>query len=302
MGARFQAEVLLRLARQAASADPARGTAAHRPRRTGTSPCSVERVCLRKKRRRFVRLGYEYGQDLVVGYGNDRVVRPRSGGRRAGSRVNVGSDGPAGPGRAARIPTRTCCRTPLKVTNKRLITYRAQSRMAISADGLQVSRARAEKGFMKVVTTVTVHPDGVRRRKSPPAGPTCRRWTPGCVSPQDRVLPMPDPAFDSGKAAVVRLAGATGPDAPHRALGTVRGAERAGGAGLAGRLRRARAAILSSAASSCSASGPTASSHPWGSRPRSSPRSGRALFFWVEPFPERPQVGCGPLRGSSAAR
>ena len=45
----------------------------------------------------------------------------------------------------------------------------AHSRMAISEDGIQVSRTRAEKAFMEVTTTVTVHPDGTME-KDVPAG------------------------------------------------------------------------------------------------------------------------------------
>jgi hypothetical protein len=45
----------------------------------------------------------------------------------------------------------------------------AQSRMAISKDGLQVSRATAKKAFMEVTTMVTVYPDG-NMEKDVPAG------------------------------------------------------------------------------------------------------------------------------------
>ncbi len=44
-----------------------------------------------------------------------------------------------------------------------------QSRMAISKDGVQVSRATAQKGFMERTTTVTVYPDG-KMVKDVPAG------------------------------------------------------------------------------------------------------------------------------------
>jgi hypothetical protein len=93
----------------------------------------------------------------------------------------------------------------LKVTNERVITYRlldyrdmvvfnevtglrgrpttgilgmlfrligegnvVESRIAVAADGLQITRARARKVF-EVATTVTVHPDG-RTEKDVPAG------------------------------------------------------------------------------------------------------------------------------------
>jgi hypothetical protein len=44
-----------------------------------------------------------------------------------------------------------------------------QNRMIIAPDGLQVSRARAEKGFFGVTSTVTVYPDG-RTEKDVPEG------------------------------------------------------------------------------------------------------------------------------------
>ena len=44
-----------------------------------------------------------------------------------------------------------------------------QNRMIIAPDGLQVSRAHAEKGFFGVTSTVTVHPDG-RTEKDLPEG------------------------------------------------------------------------------------------------------------------------------------
>ena len=43
------------------------------------------------------------------------------------------------------------------------------SRIAIAKDGIQVSWTTAEKAFMEVTTTVTVHPDGTME-KDVPAG------------------------------------------------------------------------------------------------------------------------------------
>ena len=39
--------------------------------------------------------------------------------------------------------------------------------MAISEDGIQVSRTTAEKAFMGVTTTVTVYPDGIMEKDVP---------------------------------------------------------------------------------------------------------------------------------------
>jgi hypothetical protein len=46
-----------------------------------------------------------------------------------------------------------------------------ENRMAISGDGLQVSRARARKAFFEVVSTVTVYPDGRTEKDVPPGRP-----------------------------------------------------------------------------------------------------------------------------------
>ena len=45
------------------------------------------------------------------------------------------------------------------------------SRMAVSASGLQVSRARASKGFFHVESSVTVFPDGRVEKDLPPDRP-----------------------------------------------------------------------------------------------------------------------------------
>ena len=42
-----------------------------------------------------------------------------------------------------------------------------QSRMAISRDGLQVSRAKVKKAFLGLATTVTVYPDGHTEKDVP---------------------------------------------------------------------------------------------------------------------------------------
>ena len=96
----------------------------------------------------------------------------------------------------------------LKVTNHRVITYRlldykewivfdkiegltgrpttgllgflfqiigegrvVESRFAVSSDGMQINRARAEKAFFSVHTTVTVKPDGHTSKDVPPDRP-----------------------------------------------------------------------------------------------------------------------------------
>lgn len=182
----------------------------------------------------FIRLGYEYGQDIAVDYGNDRVIQRVREGAAPSFALSVSIGWPRGPGARKSYSYEDTLSNPhLKVTNKSLITYRlldfgdvvvydeieglsgrptsgilgflfsiigeghvVQSRMAISADGLQVSRARAEKGFMRVVTTVTVHPDG-RTEKEVPAGRPDLRALDARLRQPLRIdyLPMPAPAF-----------------------------------------------------------------------------------------------------------
>lgn len=46
-----------------------------------------------------------------------------------------------------------------------------QSRMIVTSDGLQISRARAEKGLFRVTSTVTVWPDGRTEKDLPDERP-----------------------------------------------------------------------------------------------------------------------------------
>jgi hypothetical protein len=233
-GARFQAEVLLRLARQAAARDAEQATilVSHADwyhallQRSGLSPDEAPA---------FVRLGYEYRQDIAVDYGNDRVIRRVREGAPPVFALSVRIGWPLGPGARKSYSYEDALSNPrLKVTNRNLITYRlldfgdmvvydeieglsgrptsgilgllfsiigeghvVQSRMAISADGLQVSRARAEKGFMRVVTTVTVHPDGRTEKEIPPSRSDLRALDERLRQPlRIDYMPMPAPAFD----------------------------------------------------------------------------------------------------------
>lgn len=45
------------------------------------------------------------------------------------------------------------------------------SRIAIAKDSIQVSRTRAEKAYMKVMTTVTIYPDGTVEMDVPDGRP-----------------------------------------------------------------------------------------------------------------------------------
>ena len=195
-GARFQAEVLLRLARQARDERPdgpallighAEWFSAYLER-TGLST---------EKAPTFVRLAYQHAQDLQIDYRLDRVVEnPET--VRPDFAASVKIWWPDKPGGPSSYSYEDLFSTPhLKVTNRRMIVYRLldlngmvvygqiegllgrptsgllgalfqligeghlkESRMLLSHDGLQISRTRAEKWTFGVTQTVTVYPDG----------------------------------------------------------------------------------------------------------------------------------------------
>ena len=155
----------------------------------------------------YALLNYRYEQNMEVDYRLDRVIREVEEGPMPELAVNVRvrwEDGPGKPDRYSYLDTLSTPR--FKVTNWQVMTYRlldfgdwavydeiegitgrpmsgvlallfrvigegriAHSRMAISEDGIQVSWTTAEKAFMEVTTTVTVHPDGTME-KDVPAG------------------------------------------------------------------------------------------------------------------------------------
>ena len=161
----------------------------------------------RTQRRSTPLLSYRYEQNMEVDYRLDRVIREVEEGPMPELAVNVRIRWEDGPGKSDWYSYLDTLSTPrFKVTNWQVITYRlldfgdwavydeiegitgrpksgvlallfrvigegriAHSRMAISEDGIQVSRTRAEKAFMEVTTTVTVHPDGTME-KDVPAG------------------------------------------------------------------------------------------------------------------------------------
>ena len=123
--------------------------------------------------------------------------------------VNVRIRWEDGPGRPDRYSYLDTLSTPnVRVTNRQVITYRlldfgdwvvydeiegitvrpesgvlalllqligeghvTHSRLAIAKDGMQVARTRAEKAYMKVMTTVTIYPDGTVERDVPNGRP-----------------------------------------------------------------------------------------------------------------------------------
>ena len=205
-GARFQSEVLRHLARQALAQGPPHDPLliGHAEwfwavlERTGLTPAEVPA---------FIRLGHEYEQDIYLEYGNERVIRRVLHGEAPALALSVSIGWSERRGASTSYSYEDTLSTPkLKVTNKRLIRYRlldfgdmvvfdeitglygrptsgvlgllfqligeghvVENRMAISQDGLQIARTRAEKAFFNVQATLTVYPDG-RTEKDLPAG------------------------------------------------------------------------------------------------------------------------------------
>jgi hypothetical protein len=204
-GARFQAEVLLVLARDRRDRDPS-GPPFFIGHEEWFRAFLVRAGLAQEKAPTFVRLAYEHRQDMEVDYRTERVLREVAGPppRLA---LNVRIWWPEVRGGSSSYSYEDTLSTPrLKVTNQRVMSYRLiefedmvvfgeieglqgrptsgvlgllfqvigeghvqENRMAITRDGLQISRARARKAFFDVTTTVTVYPDG-RTEKDLPAG------------------------------------------------------------------------------------------------------------------------------------
>ncbi len=207
-GARFQADVVSYLARKARERDPQglplfigyedwfRAFMEVLARPENAMPL-------------YAQLSYQYKQNTEIEYRVDRVIREVKEAPTPELAVNVRiwwEDEPGKPDRYSYLDTLS---TPhLRVTNQRVMSYRLlgfgnwvaydefngvtarptsgvlgflfrvigegrilQMRVAISKDGLQVSRATAKKGFMKKITTVTVYPDGKMEKDVPPDRP-----------------------------------------------------------------------------------------------------------------------------------
>ena len=193
-GARLEAEVVLSIVHEAAARDPER-----RPlffgheewyeaflARTGLSPAQAPL---------YVRLSYEIGQDMVVDYRREDVIDAVLEGPQPLVAANVWIFWKGGPDQYSYDDTLS--RPNLRVTQKRLITYRLleyddqvwyaevsglhgrpttgalgvlfavigqarveESRSAFLPDGLQVVRGRGSKWGIHRTATATVWPDG----------------------------------------------------------------------------------------------------------------------------------------------
>jgi hypothetical protein len=152
------------------------------------------------------RLAYQYRQDMEIDYRAAHVIQTVIEGPRPEFAVNVQAGWTERTGGPEDYSYEDRGSVPsLKVTNKRLVTYRlvdygdmvvfdqieglmgrptsgllaflfrvvgegriVEYRMAISSEGVQVSRGRARKAFLEVVTTTTIYPGG-RAEKDVPA-------------------------------------------------------------------------------------------------------------------------------------
>jgi hypothetical protein len=207
-GPRLQADVVLRLVHEAAEKDPERRPlfVGHREwfeaflARTGLAP---EQAPL------YVRRPWEVGQDLVVDHRREAVVDAVLQGPQPRVAANVRIFWAKGAGRPDEYSyDDTLSRPNLRVTQKRLITYRLveyedrlwyaevaglhgrptsgplgvlfrligearveESRSAFLPDGTQVVRGRARKWGIDRTETVTVWPDGHADRGVPPGRP-----------------------------------------------------------------------------------------------------------------------------------
>lgn len=153
----------------------------------------------------YVKLGHEYGQDMLVEYRASRVIRKVERGPQPELAMNVKIWWPGDNGGPEEFAFHDTLSTPnLRVTNKRVILYRlldfgdmfiydeirgiygrptsgllgllfrvlgegrvVESRTVISEDGLQITRAGARKGPFGVTNTVTVQPDGTAEKGLP---------------------------------------------------------------------------------------------------------------------------------------
>lgn len=207
---RFTSELLLRLGRWAREADPEGGPLYIDPEDWFFSYIKVAGVGMLDAPEPAL-LGLRHGQRLLIEHRPDRVIREVREGPAPTLAMNVRAWWPDGPQAPSSFSFTDTASTPrLKATSHREITYRLlefddmivldevvgltgrptsgvlgalfavigegslkESRIAISDDGLQVLRGRAQKIF-SVSTTVTVEPDGAAVKGIPDERPDLR--------------------------------------------------------------------------------------------------------------------------------
>ncbi|MFQ5752891.1 MAG: hypothetical protein ACE5HI_12935 [bacterium] len=203
--ARFQAQVILTLARQAQERDPNGpplliGHEEWYQAFLGVTGQTRENIPI------FTRLAYEYRQTQLVDYNGEHVIKKIQYSDFPELAVNVKISWPETADLPSRYSFQDTLSTPhLKVTNNRVITFRLldfgdmivyddiqgltgrptsgilgllfrvigegqvlQSRMSISKDGLQINRTQVRKGPFHITETVTVEPNGHAEKGLPP--------------------------------------------------------------------------------------------------------------------------------------
>ena len=196
-GARFQWEVIFHLAHRAWERDP-RGAPLFIDSEDWFRAFMETTERTEDEMPLYARLSYEYKQHMDVEYRMDRVIRRVTEGPAPRLALNVRIWWEDRTDNADRYSYRDTLSTPtLKITIRRLISYRlldlgdwlvcdkirglsgrptsgilgfifriigdgriVHSRIAVSADGLQIVRGTSKKGFMGMTTTATVYPDG----------------------------------------------------------------------------------------------------------------------------------------------
>jgi hypothetical protein len=208
--ARFNAEVILRLARRARARDP-RGESFTILQKDWFKAYLAATGATEQTAPEFARLQAKMGQDYAVDCRADRVIHKVEKGDAPDLAVNVTFSWPAAPGVPEQYSYEDVLSTPkLHVTNLRLIRYRlleypdqivfdqiegfkgrptsgalgvlfsiigegrlVQYRMAVGPGGVVVARGRSSKAFLEIGATVTVQPDG-RSEKGVPNDPALR--------------------------------------------------------------------------------------------------------------------------------
>jgi hypothetical protein len=204
-GARLEADVVLSIVHEAAAKDPERRPLffGHQEwydaflARTGLTPAQAPL---------YVRLAYRIGQDMIVDYRREDVIEAVLEGPDPRVAANVWIFWKGGPNEFSYEDT--VSRPNLRVTQKRLITYRLveyadlvwyaevsglygrptsgalgvlfsvigqarveESRSVFLPDGFQIVRGRGSKWGMHRTATVTVWPDGHAQEGIPPGRP-----------------------------------------------------------------------------------------------------------------------------------
>jgi hypothetical protein len=196
---RFQADVLLRLADLGAAGPLFIGHREWFEALLEVQHLTAERAPI------FARLANEYGQDMAVECRAARVLESVAKGPKVKRALGVRIAWPSSNGKPEFYSFEDLLSRPtLEVTNHREVTYRlldlgdrvvlnemdgltgrpssgalgllfkmigegrvVEYRMALAADGVQVSRGRARKAFFDVESTVTVQPDGKADKDTP---------------------------------------------------------------------------------------------------------------------------------------